>query len=112
MSEFLATLAKFAETPGITRADALRLVTGRAKAEVLADIAAGRVPATVRTFAELHDYVDANYYGGAFDWPGRLASCDDAPAGYADAFCAFWDDAQGAVDSWVRAGRPADQIKE
>ena len=39
----------------------------RAKCEVLADIEAGSVPGTVTTFAELHDHVDANYYGGAFE---------------------------------------------
>jgi hypothetical protein len=36
----------------------------RAKEEILDDIETGRVPATVTRFAELHDYVDANEYGG------------------------------------------------
>lgn len=30
--------------------------------DIKADMATGLIPATVRTFAELHDYVDANEY--------------------------------------------------
>lgn len=41
-----------------------RLVS-RAKAEICADCASGRFRASqVDTFADLHDYVDANEYGG------------------------------------------------
>jgi len=36
----------------------------RSKAEILEDIASGVVPDTVSSFSELHDYVDANEYGG------------------------------------------------
>ncbi len=39
----------------------------RVIAEIRADIAAGLVPATVASFAELHDYVDANTYSGLTD---------------------------------------------
>lgn len=74
-------------------------VVERAKSEVLADIAAGHVPATVATFAELHDYVDANYYGGAFE--GELSE-DDAER---DLQVAFWNRVQNAVDQWIKAGR-------
>ena len=37
--------------------------------QITTDIHSGRVPATVGAFGELHDYVDANEYGGL---------CDDA----------------------------------
>ena len=75
-------------------------VVERAKAEVLADIAAGRVPAGVADFASLHDHVDANYYGGAFEsWE------EGSPAD--DAFVAFWNRVQEEVDLWLRAGRPS-----
>ena len=37
------------------------------KAEVLAYIAQGRIPATVSSFGELHDYIDANTLGGFCD---------------------------------------------
>jgi hypothetical protein len=75
----------------------LAAVVARMKREVVADIRRGVVPASVRTFAELHDCVDANGYGGAFEawWEG---CCGD------DAFCAFWNAAQGAVDHWLRKG--------
>lgn len=43
----------------------------RMKAEIQADQAAGIVPQQVKCFSELHDYVDANCYGGF---------CDDALA--------------------------------
>ena len=36
----------------------------RMKHEILADVKLGKVPATVKAFSELHDYVDANEYGG------------------------------------------------
>lgn len=72
-------------------------VVERAKQEVLRDIATGRVPATVKTFAELHDYVDANYYGGAFegDFDGS------------DKVVGFWNRVQSEVDAWLKAGRPS-----
>ena len=35
-----------------------------AKVEIMADIAVGIVPAMIHSFSELHNYVDANCYGG------------------------------------------------
>lgn len=65
------------------------------KAEILADIASGKVPATVPDFSALHDYVDANEYGGFCDEDRRGGwSTDDLVA------------VQGRVDAWLRAGRP------
>lgn len=65
-----------------------------AKAEILADIASGIVPADVATFSELHDHVDANGYGGAFealDSVERDAN-DDIPEG----FMTFWNRVRSA----------------
>ena len=53
--------------------------TEQAKAEILADVAAGTVPQACASFSELHDYVDANGYGGAFE---EMPFCAD------DRFCA------------------------
>jgi hypothetical protein len=39
----------------------------RMKIEIIKDIEAGRVPASCPSFSSLHDYVDANYYGGFCD---------------------------------------------
>lgn len=79
----------------------------RAKREVVADILKGRVPSTVKTFSELHDYVDANEYGGLTEGPfyddARLA--DPAiDSGIVDHSAA--NKVQDAVDEWLRKGRP------
>jgi hypothetical protein len=68
------------------------------KAEVLADIEAGNVPTTVASFSELHDYVDANEYGGL---------CTDAcpfDCG-SDADADVVNEAQTTVSLWLRRGR-------
>lgn len=71
----------------------------RGKREILQDIADGTVPATVTDFAQLHDYVDANYYGGAFEsWTeGRPAE---------DEWVGFWNRVQEELHCWLKAGRP------
>lgn len=70
------------------------------KTQILEDIAAGTVPSTVATYAELHDYVDANEYGSDEAWDLLV----DTPE---------WDNvvdhlgkAQNVVDAWLKAGRP------
>jgi len=57
-----------------------------ATAQIRADVADGKVPATVRTFAELHDYVDANEYGNGTGTVREL------------------DAMQGMLDRWIRVG--------
>lgn len=75
-------------------------VVERAKGEIMADVWAGRVPSSVGSFAELHDHVDANGYGGAFEgeWDGS------------DETVAFWNHVQSDVDAWIKAGGIADEI--
>jgi hypothetical protein len=65
----------------------------RAQVEIAADIASGRVPATVTSFAELHDYVDANEYGGFCDEYGPIDSRDNI------------NFVQDTLDTWIRNGR-------
>jgi len=65
----------------------------RAKGEILSDVAKGKVPSTVESFGELHDYVDANEYGGL---------CD--PDLYADEDTEFAQAVQEAVHGWITAG--------
>ncbi len=77
-------------------------VVERAKAEILADIAKGIVPASVKTFAQLHDFVDANGYGGAFE-----GEFDGSDAGLN-----FWNRVQDEVDLWLKCGRLAVDLKE
>jgi hypothetical protein len=72
--------------------DELRRVVERAKAEILADVASGTVPSTCASFSELHDYTDANGYGGAFERPFDNNETE------------FWNAVQDAVDRWISQG--------
>lgn len=58
-----------------------------AKRQILDDIADGIVPASVSSFAELHQYVDANEYGDILD------SVED------------WNYMSYVVDAWLKDGR-------
>lgn len=70
----------------------VRRIVERAKSEILADVAAGIVPNTCASYSELHDYVDANGYGGAFERPFDNNETD------------FWNAVQDAVDRWIKHG--------
>jgi hypothetical protein len=67
----------------------------RARGEILADMQSGVVPPDCRSFSELHDHVDANGYGGAFE--------EGVPEDEAErvAFFAFWNAVQDAVADWL-----------
>ena len=61
----------------------------RAKAEIRDDAKAGLIPDNTYNFEDLHDYVDANEYGGFAD----------------DNFTADWDfvvDVQNILDAWMK----------
>jgi hypothetical protein len=64
----------------------------RAKTEILADVASGIVPRTCASFSELHDYVDANGYGGAFEHDFNNEETD------------FWNSVQDTVGAWIKGG--------
>lgn len=76
----------------------LEATVERAKDEIRDDIRAGMVPGAVGSFAELHDHVDANGYGGAFEDWHEGATADDA-------FVQFWNDVQEEIDHWLKNGR-------
>ena len=65
----------------------------RAKREILVSVESGLIPATVESFSALHDYCDANGFGGAFD-EGLFPDID----------CDFWNAVLDAVDLWIKAG--------
>ena len=87
----------------------LQATIARMKSEILADIASGKVPASVSSFSELHDYVDANEYGGFCDddyltklWAFYGALSDDGcPAEVYE----FTNAAQNAIETWLGNGR-------
>lgn len=97
-------------------AELLAILVARMKREVDADIAAGKVPTTVSSFSELHDWVDANCYGlceeGAFDalevafgstrQVGQML--DASPTDLLDLI----NEAQDQVDAWLKCGRPTE----
>ena len=45
----------------------LKTVFEKAKYQILSDIKEGIIPKTIKNLSELHDFVDANYYGGFCD---------------------------------------------
>jgi hypothetical protein len=93
----------------ISDAAMLKEVIERMKREVIADVKSGQVPRTTKTFSELHDYGDANEYGGFCDDAfidmltqhfGGLDKNTGMPQGMLD----FINAAQDAIDIWIKEG--------
>jgi hypothetical protein len=97
------------ETVCFTRLD--RAVI-RAKREILDDVSVGRVPIDVSDFAELHDYVDANEYGGLCDpalegseqWRSEVVGPDDDDDEGNDRWITFGNALQDRVNAWIEGG--------
>ena len=81
----------------------------RMKHEIIEDVKAGRVPAECPSFSALHDYVDANCYGGFCD-DGALQVLIDhfggrnEDEGMPDDLMNYLNDAQNAIDLWLKNG--------
>lgn len=79
------------------------------KREVLEDMRSGRVPSNVRSYGNLHDYVDANCYGGMcederFDaCIAQFGGCDEYE-GMFDGVIDLLNNAHDAVGEWLRNG--------
>lgn len=86
---------------GVSKAEVIAL----AKSQIAADIAVGTVPSGVRDFGDLHDYIDANMYGGLCDGPLSAALGHEA---WRD----FCDDVQDALHAWLVRGRPATHLAD
>ncbi len=109
--EFLAHLRRY--VGGAHLADAFAIVCARFREELREDAVALAIPAAlVRSWSELHDYVDANEYGGLCDDRAALflfpSDSDDEE--YAEAFCEFFNDVTDALDSWLAAGFLAAEV--
>lgn len=77
------------------------------KNEILTDMSNGVVPYTVNSFSELHDYVDANCYGGlcnerVMDGLISFFGGRDADEAMPDGLMAYINNAQDIVDGWLR----------
>lgn len=92
-----------ADTP--ISADRAREVADRVQREILDLVADGFIPAEVRTFGVLHDYIDANTLGGLCD--------EDDPN--SDISGEDWARIQDLVEPWLAAGnteqRPEDHYR-
>lgn len=85
----------------------------RSKEEILADQALGQFAyrseqknGVIRTFSDLHDYVDANEYGGLCDadtypefWDNEITDTQTSDLNIASASAV-----QDGVDEWIRNG--------
>ncbi len=81
----------------------------RMKKEILEDIKTGCVPADCSSFSSLHDYVDANCYGGFCDDNEMQALIHhfgglDEEKGMPDALICHLNDAQNSIDRWIKEG--------
>ncbi len=78
----------------------------RMKAEIIRDVVNGVVPFSVQSFAHLHDYVDANCYGGAEALLEEFYSqFPDTEAGHSKALDLMTDLMNAAiniVDEWIK----------
>lgn len=81
---------------------AVEMVAGAAQAEIRQDLQQGIIPPHITSFSELHDYLDANGYGRAFEWSGPDRDVEDAE--YVEAFCQFWNEVQSKIHIWIQAG--------
>lgn len=74
------------------------------KREIQLEIAIGRIPPTVVEFAELHNYVDANCFGGLCDDERLDALVDRETNEGSEVFCEIANQVQAALDAWLRHG--------
>ena len=89
------------------RATLLWSVIASMKLGIINDVQAGILPPVIKSFSDLHNYVDANEYGGfcieEFAEPLiQLFGGRDKDDGMPDAYLAFMNEAQGIIDAWIR----------
>lgn len=85
------------------------------KVEILQDVRDGVVPYTVANFSELHDYVDANLYGGTEELLDQLGQqhqqTDDGQSAALAALCDIANPAMEIINKWIAASGIKDAIK-
>lgn len=89
------------------RAALLWSVIASMKLGIINDINAGIIPPTVKSFSELHNYVDANEYGGFCidtfaDELIELFGGRDEDEGLMYDYVAFMNEAQNIIDAWIK----------
>lgn len=95
----------------------LQETVARMQREIVADVRAGRVRAEVASFGALHDFVDANAYGGFCE--DKLASAmirefggRSAEGGMPQGMLDLVNTAQEAIDQWIQSGQLARELQE
>ncbi|CAG9180529.1 hypothetical protein LMG23992_04265 [Cupriavidus laharis] len=74
------------------------------KRQIQQEIATGRIPPTVTDFARLHDFVDANEFGGLCEDEGEWNRLfPRTSAAEEDAFCEAANRVQEALGKWLAA---------
>ena len=79
------------------------------KQEILEDVKSGRVPADCPSFSALHDFVDANCYGGFCEDDVMQALLNhyggrDENEGMPDELMDYFNEAQNSIDRWIKEG--------
>lgn len=96
---------------------ALTKLVLRIKTEIVVDVQCGDVPDTVKSFSELHNYVDANAYGCYWASDKELDSIAamidgyDADGNFTDELMALINCAQNVISAWLHAGGLRVQLK-
>ena len=75
-----------------------------AKAQIGQDVSSGIVPVTCASFSELHDYADANEYGGLCGPDMPILADDDSNLAECHAHTDFCNAVQDALDRWIKSG--------
>ncbi len=95
----------------------MKTLIARMKLEILADVREGLVPVNVASFSELHDYCDANAYGGLcvddvldslIESFGGRDQGQGMPQGLLDHINAC----QTAIHEWISSGRMLEAAEE
>lgn len=83
-------------------------LAARMMAEILEDVRNRVVPRNVGSFSQLHDYVDANCYGGTEilleEMDRQAPDTDEGHKAALDAICDLSNAAMEIVDGWIKSG--------
>lgn len=85
------------------------------KGEILLDVLAGKVPKEVKSFSELHNFVDANEYGGFCEDGMQSAMIEhfggrDENEGMPDDMMHYLNSAQNMIHQWIAGGGIVSQL--
>lgn len=72
-----------------------------AKKQIVSDIKTGVIPKSIKSFEQLHDYTDANYYGGFLEDKYELSEN-----------LLFENKVQDLIDTWLKSSEFKSMVKE